>query len=468
VVHSYAPVGLVAEPAPVDPGPDRPLAAVPLDHLVDALDGMDAGVVAVRSGDIRVIANAAARALYALPTHRAAVVDDLACRVQIFHAGRLRRMGVDEMPLIRALSGRAVEADVFVFGVDPDHPGQALDPASSPRGRRLLLRARPLFGEQGEVIGSVCTCHDVTDLHAERAELTRRTTELAAIHRATRAILTDEDARRALCDTALAATGALLASLFEPDGHGDLVCTTHTGADLQGTRLPASGPSIVAEVFGACTVRVLAAAVHLELGQLGATEGVLRDHAADGLLDGTLGVLVQQLGVADRAQATRVTGVPVGDLLLTLRPGQRHLVGVDDDDEVTGVDVRRIHGLVLAPQQRRRLRGQTAEHHVGGVDDVPAPLDVGGLRGVRTHSRSLRPHPDGVAARPAVLKERDAGRRTTRSGRRGRRTAVRQRRTQRPDTLPGRSQGVKTRSRPAVAADHDVVTVRRHQPPDPR
>ena len=64
--------------------------------------------------------------------------------------------------------------------------------------------------------------------------------------------------------------------------------------------------------------------------------------------------------------------------------------------------MRGIDRLVLAPQQRRRLRGETAEHDVRGVDDVPAPLDVGRLRGVRAHSRGLRPHPDGVAARPAA------------------------------------------------------------------
>jgi diguanylate cyclase (GGDEF)-like protein len=182
----------------------------------------------------------------------------------------LRRLGVDELPLIRALSGRPVEADAVVLALDPDpeRPGEPLDPAAAPQGRRLLLRARPLFGAGGEVTGSVCTAHDVTDLHAERAQLTRRTTELAAIHRATRAILTDEDARRAVCETAMGVTGAALASLFEPDGQGDLVCTTHMGADLLGTRLPVSGASIIADVFAGCVTRVLqGSSRHLAMDQ---------------------------------------------------------------------------------------------------------------------------------------------------------------------------------------------------------
>ena len=76
------------------------------DDLLAVLDGVDAAVVAVRTGDTNVISNAAARSLFALPEHRPAMVDDLACRVQIFHAQRLRRLGVDELPLIRALAGQ--------------------------------------------------------------------------------------------------------------------------------------------------------------------------------------------------------------------------------------------------------------------------------------------------------------------------------------------------------------------------
>jgi hypothetical protein len=68
--------------------------------------------------------------------------------------------------------------------------------------------------------------------------------------------------------------------------------------------------------------------------------------------------------------------VPVGDLLLTLVAGQRDLAGVDDDDEVTGVDVRGEDRLVLAAEQGGGLRGQPAEDDVVGVDDEPLTLDV--------------------------------------------------------------------------------------------
>jgi hypothetical protein len=56
----------------------------------------------------------------------------------------------------------------------------------------------------------------------------------------------------------------------------------------------------------------------------------------------------------------REAGVAVDGRLRRLVAGHRHLTGVDDDDEVTGVEVRRVVRLVLAAQQLRRLAGQPA------------------------------------------------------------------------------------------------------------
>ena len=101
---------------------------------------------------------------------------------------------------------------------------------------------------------------------------------------------------------------------------------------------------------------------------------------------------VEHLGVAARAETTRVTRVAVGALLLELGAGEGDLVGVDDDDEVTGVDVRRKRGLVLATQQRCSLGREATQNDVGGVDDVPGAVSLSRLLvgGERTHGRSLR------------------------------------------------------------------------------
>src|SRR6188768_2064318 len=88
-------------------------------------------------------------------------------------------------------------------------------------------------------------------------------------------------------------------------------------------------------------VRVLGARVDLELGQLSVAQLGAGQHALDGVFDDALGTLGEQ--VADRLglEATRVAGVAVDHLVRGLLAGERNLFGVDHDDEVASVHVRR-------------------------------------------------------------------------------------------------------------------------------
>ena len=131
------------------------------------------------------------------------------------------------------------------------------------------------------------------------------------------------------------------------------------------------------------------AGVDLELLQHLTAEAVLGEHAPDGLLDGLAGVLLEQLADRRGGEAARVAGVAVGQLVGRLVAGEGDLLGVDDDDEVTGVHVRGEDRLVLAAQQVRGLDGEAAQDDVGGVDDVPLALDVTGLGAVRAHGECL-------------------------------------------------------------------------------
>src|SRR5690606_3201739 len=110
-----------------------------------------------------------------------------------------------------------------------------------------------------------------------------------------------------------------------------------------------------------CRVRVLRPRVHLQLLGLRPTELVLRQHALDDLLHQALRLGVQQLAEGPLAQTTRVTAVPVGQLLVALVAGQDDLLRVDDDDVITTVHVRGVRWLVLAAQQGRDLGRQAAE-----------------------------------------------------------------------------------------------------------
>jgi hypothetical protein len=134
-------------------------------------------------------------------------------------------------------------------------------------------------------------------------------------------------------------------------------------------------------------VRVLRTGVHLQLGEQLPAQAVLRQHAPDGLLDGLARVLVENLADRRSGQTTRVTRVPVRQLVGPLGAGQGHLGGVHDDDEVPAVDMRRERRLVLATQQGGDLDGEPTERDVGGVDHMPLTSDVSRLRAVRAHGR---------------------------------------------------------------------------------
>ena len=47
------------------------------------------------------------------------------------------------------------------------------------------------------------------------------------------------------------------------------------------------------------------------------------------------------------------------------------LAGIDDDNVVAAIDVRREAGLVLATKNHGNLCGQTTYYHVGSVDNDP-------------------------------------------------------------------------------------------------
>ena len=55
-------------------------------------------------------------------------------------------------------------------------------------------------------------------------------------------------------------------------------------------------------------------------------------------------------------------------------PVSADFFGVDDDDKVAGIEVRRVHGLVFAAQNVGDLHGQPAEHGAIGINHVPLPL----------------------------------------------------------------------------------------------
>ena len=94
--------------------------------------------------------------------------------------------------------------------------------------------------------------------------------------------------------------------------------------------------------------------VDLELEQLLAGHLVAGKHPLDGEPDHVLGLAVEHLLEGAGADPARVAAVAVVALALQLVAGDRDLLGVDDDDEVADVAVRRVLRLPLARAGRRR------------------------------------------------------------------------------------------------------------------
>ena len=76
------------------------------------------------------------------------------------------------------------------------------------------------------------------------------------------------------------------------------------------------------------------------------------------------------------------------NLVFFLLAADRHLLGVDDDDEVPRVHMRRENRLMFAPEQDGGPGGHAAEGLLLGIDEPPFTFDFGGFGGKGLHERS--------------------------------------------------------------------------------
>jgi hypothetical protein len=91
-----------------------------------------------------------------------------------------------------------------------------------------------------------------------------------------------------------------------------------------------------------------------------------------------------------------------------LRAGHGDLLRVDHDDEVPGVDVRRVRGLALAAQRVGDLGGEPPEGLALGVDEQPVALAVKWGGDVRLHSQGTEVATQGAWQRRSMIAGRGA------------------------------------------------------------
>src|SRR6516225_3738701 len=147
-----------------------------------------------------------------------------------------------------------------------------------------------------------------------------------------------------------------------------------------------------------------------------APERSARHHALDCLLDDPFRMLAVENGpLATALDAAGVPRMPVEYVVLTLVAGQLDLLGIDDDDVVATIHVRRVGRLVLAAQATGDDRSEPAQHQAVGVDQQPRLVDIGGFGGEGLH-RSGHGSPAGrisdrsakggdVSDRPGTVKQ---------------------------------------------------------------
>ena len=86
-----------------------------------------------------------------------------------------------------------------------------------------------------------------------------------------------------------------------------------------------------------------------------------------------------QLGEIGFLDPARIVRMPVVFLAQRLAAGNADLGRIQHDDEVAGIDMRRVFGLVLAAQAHGDLRREATEHFILRVHDVPTVNHVFGF-----------------------------------------------------------------------------------------
>lgn len=118
-------------------------------------------------------------------------------------------------------------------------------------------------------------------------------------------------------------------------------------------------------------MRMAGASINLQLGHLLTAQAGVRNHAfnsqfqkkfraASANFTGGVHLLT--------ADVTGETGINFGIFLIT---GQHHLVRVHNNDKIATVNVGGENCFVLATQNVSRFNGNTAEHLVGSVYNIP-------------------------------------------------------------------------------------------------
>src|SRR5262245_33770011 len=129
------------------------------------------------------------------------------------------------------------------------------------------------------------------------------------------------------------------------------------------------------------------ALVNLELPINRTAEAIVRNHSTHRALD-------QQFRMANptrpdvfRFVTADITGEAHEALLFFLLAGHANLAGVNDDNEIAGIDVRSENSLLFSAQKVCRFDRDATEHLIFGIDQPPFAVNFVSFSGKRLHQR---------------------------------------------------------------------------------
>lgn len=131
---------------------------------------------------------------------------------------------------------------------------------------------------------------------------------------------------------------------------------------------------------------MLSTSIHFQFGVLLAAKAAFGKHAPYCALKHEHGTTLTNHAWSFHFFTTYETCEAGVDFVVFLGAAETHLVCIDDDNEVTGVDVRGENRLVLATEKNCGFNSYGTEDFVLGVDDVPCALHVLWLGGKCFHT----------------------------------------------------------------------------------
>ena len=118
-------------------------------------------------------------------------------------------------------------------------------------------------------------------------------------------------------------------------------------------------------------MRMFRARVDLELSGHLFAQRIFRQHALNGLGQHVRRVFLMKMFCRNRFQSSGVTGMVCISFCAHLVAAQVNLLGIDDDDMIAGIDVRREGRLVFAPQHDCHAGRQASKRFAIGIHDIP-------------------------------------------------------------------------------------------------